>query len=98
MGCASPIEESNHPQELVRKGKAHARTNCFLCLYEICSKVVDCEFLEERGVPSQRVSWQIQRCNVGGKDTPACKGYAKTRRHAKSSCSTSTESPAKGPG
>jgi hypothetical protein len=61
--------------------------------FEICSKVVDCRFLEARGVPSQRVSWQSRRCNVGGKETPLWEDYIRMKRAAKNSPWTSTRSP-----
>src|SRR5215213_1590649 len=57
---------------------------------EICSEVVDRRILETRGVPSQQVSKRSRRANAGGKETPRCTEYIRTRGYAKSSCSTST--------
>src|SRR5215216_950692 len=59
-------------------------------LREICSEVVDRRILETRGVPSQQVSKRSRRANAGGKETPRCTEYIRTRGYAKSSCSTST--------
>src|SRR5215216_814222 len=64
-------------------------------LGEICSKVVDRRFRKARGVPSREGNPKGRRANAGGKDTPLCSEYIRTRWRVKSSCSISTRSSAR---